>query len=138
MFRRNDRKGRKPGESLMEPDRNRPGPRGLGRNRTGDPPKQRCGWWATREGSKGGRKALDDPDPPTEESPALTGAADDQGKVGAGGNTGPHYFVGRQRSAPAQQRKPHLRPAASQISKFLAVSFRHGRAERAIQFAAVA
>lgn len=45
-------KGESRAKARWKPDRNRPGPQGLGRNRTGDPPKQRCGRRETREGKK--------------------------------------------------------------------------------------
>lgn len=94
MFRTKHRKGWKSGESLPEARRNRPGPQGLGRNRNGDPPKQQCGKRGTREepirrpqGSGRFRSAQ------RGKILSLADKVDKRGKVGAGGNTDPHYFL---------------------------------------------
>ncbi len=80
-----------------KPDRNRPGPQGLGRTRDGDPPEQQCESGAPERDWKEAARPTKDPDPPSGTRPCQPGTALNRGKVGAGGDTGPHYFLGHAR-----------------------------------------
>ena len=86
--------GRKSGETWAEARRNRPGPQGLGRNRTGDPPKQRCGWPGNPSGSETRPQGSGRSRSARERKPAFTGTVDEPRESGGWWRHRPPFLWG--------------------------------------------
>ena len=95
------------------PNRNRPGPQGLGRNRIGKEPEQRCaGFGPDRKPYRNlGFKRC--PEPQRRRLALTQGLDVDTGTVGAGREASPHYRLGlvlRRTVPPPSPLKPACRP----------------------------